>query len=102
MEKNYNNINFTPTISWCIKAIRAYRSIGEQRNLDEYIESDLECNNKILQLLRIDQSHKCDQLNNLTDCINSLWMWSNIHIKDAVPSKETLERNDSQNSKQKC
>ena len=68
----------------------------------EYIESSLECNNNRLQLLRIAQSHKCNQLDNLNDCINSLWMWSNIHIKDAVPSKESLDINDSQNSKQKC
>ena len=66
--------------------------------MGEYIESDLDCNNKILQLLKIAQSHMYNQLDNLNDCINSLWMWPNIHIKDAVSSKETLERNDSQNS----
>ena len=100
--KNCNSVNFTPTISWCIRAIRAHRSKGEHRDLREYIESGWECNNNILQLLRIAQSNNCSQLDNLNDCINSLWMVSYIHIKDAVPSKETLERNDSQNSKQKC
>ena len=98
IEKNCNSFNLT--LFHSIRAIRAHKSKGEQRNLGEYIESDLEYNSKTLQLLRSAKCHMCNQLDNFTDCINLLRMWSNIYIKIAVPSKGTFERKDSQHSKQ--
>ena len=73
---------------------------NESKGLGDYSKSGLECNNKILRLVRIAQSRKCNQFDNLTNCINRLWVRSDVHVRNAVPSKKTLEKTDLLNSKQ--
>ena len=72
---------------------------NESKGLGEYTKSSLECNNKILRLIRLVQSHKCNQIYNLTDCINRLWMCSDINVRNALPSKKSLKYIDLQHSK---
>ena len=71
---------------------------NESKGLGEYTESSLECNNKILRLIRLVQSHKCNQIYNLTDFINRLWMRSDINVRNALPSKKSLKYIDLQHS----
>ena len=72
---------------------------NESKGLGEYTESSLECNNKISRLIRLVQSHKCNQIYNLTDFINRLWMRSDINVRNALPSKKSLKYIDLQHSK---
>ena len=43
-----------------------------------YTESGLECNNKVLRLIRIALSRKTNQIDNLNDCICRMWIRSDI------------------------
>ena len=103
---SFNEINgnswiyLTPTVHGILEHAPELIKANESKWLGDYIESDLECNNKILRLVRIVQSRKCNRFDNLTDCINRRWVLSDIHIRNAVPSKKTLEKTDLLNSKQ--
>ena len=102
----FNEINgnsciyLTPTVHGILEHAPELIEANESKGLGDYSESGLECNNKILQLVKIAQSRKCNQFDNLTDCINRLWVRSDIRIRNAVPPKKKLERKDLLNTKQ--
>ena len=56
------------------------------RGLGAYTESSLECNNNVLRLTRLALSCKNSRFD-LTDCINWLWVKSNIQVQRAAPEK---------------
>ena len=43
-----------------------------------HTQSGLECNNKVLRLIRIALSRKTNQIDNLNDCICRIWTKSDI------------------------
>ena len=65
---------------------------NEEKGLMAYTESSLECNNKILRFMRVALSRKTNQMENLTDCLNRLWIRSDINVRDAVPPKKSIKR----------
>ena len=100
-ELNGNSwIYLTPTAHGILEHAPELIETNESKGLGDYTESGLECNNKILRLVRIVQSRKCNRFDKLTDCINRLWVRSDIHIRNAILSKKTLEKTDLLNSKQ--
>ena len=64
---------------------------NEGRGFGEYTESSLECNYKILRSIRIAKSRKCSQVDNLTDCINRLWVRSDVQVRNAIPLKKIMK-----------
>ena len=44
----------------------------------------------MLRLIRLAQSRKCNQVDNLTDCTNRLWVRSDIKVRNAVAPKKTI------------
>ena len=87
-------IYLTPTVYGILEHVPELIEANENKGLAEYTESSLECNNKILRLIRIAQSRKCNQVDNLTDCINRLWLRSDINIRNAVPLKKHIKNID--------
>ena len=63
--------------------------------LGAYTESSLESNNKILRLIRIAQSRKTCQVDNLNDCLNRMWVRSDMIVRSAVPEKQHFKSSDS-------
>ena len=92
-------IYLTWTVYGVLEHVQELIEANESKGLGEYTESSLECNNKILRLIRLVQSHKCNQIYNLTDYINRLWMRSDINVRNALPSKKSLKYIDLQHSK---
>ena len=88
----------TPTVHGIIEHAPELIEANESKGLGDYTESSLECNNKILRLIRIAQSRKCNQVDNLTDCINRLWVRSDIFVRNALPPKKTLKKSNLLNS----
>ena len=84
--------SLTPTVHGIIEHAPELIEANESKWLGDYTESSLECNNKILRLIRIAQSRKCNQVDNLTDCINRLWVHSDIFVRNALPPKKTLKK----------
>ena len=56
-------------------------------------ESGLECNNKVLRLIRISLSRKTSQIENLSDCLEKIWIKSDLEVRTAVPGKRHNLRN---------
>ena len=48
--------------------------------------------NKLLRLFRIALSRKTSQADNLNDCLNRLWIRSDIQVRNSVPQKKTIKR----------
>ena len=65
------------------------------RGLSAYTESSLECNNKVLRLISFALSRKTNQIDNLNDCINRMWIRSDIHIRKAIPDRRYSKRSES-------
>ena len=59
-----------------------------RRTLDDMTESGLECNNKVLRLIRIGLSRKTSQIENLSDCLERIWIKSDLEVRTAVPGKK--------------
>ena len=66
------DLSNTNTVHGILDHVPEMMEDNENKRLTEYTESSLECNNKILRLIKIAQSRKCNQVDNLTDCINRL------------------------------
>ena len=75
-------------LTWTVHGVLEHEQelieANESKGLGEYTKGSLECNNKILRLIRIAQSRKCNQIDNLTDCINRFWVRSDINVRNAV------------------
>ena len=65
-------IYLTQAVHGILEHVPELIEANESKGLGEYTESSLECNNKISRLIRLVQSHKCNQIYNLTDFINRL------------------------------
>ena len=63
--------------------------------LGAYTESSLESNNKILRLIRIALSRKTSQVDNLYDCLNRMWVRSDIDVRRSVPDKQHFNSSES-------
>ena len=87
-------IYLTPTVHGVLEHAWELVEANEEKGLMAYTESSLECNNKILRLMRVALSKKTNQMENLTDCLNRLWIRSDIHVRDAVPPKKSIKRVD--------
>ena len=92
---NESWVYLTPTVHGLLEHGPELIDANNGEGLGAFTESALECNNKILRLIRISQSRKCSQMDNLNDCINRLWVRSDIHVRNAVPPKRFLKKNDS-------
>ena len=93
-------IYLTPTVHGILEHSPELIEANGSKGLGDFTESSLECNNKILRLIRIAQSRKCNQVDNLSDCINRLWIRSDINVRNAVPPKKTLQKVSILNSKE--
>ena len=83
-----------PTVQGVLEHAWELVEANEEKGLMAYTESSLGCNNKILRLIRVALSRKTNQMENLTDCLNRLWIRSDIHVRDAVPPKKSIKRVD--------
>ena len=59
-----------------------------------YTEPGLECNSKVLRLIRIALSRKTNQIDNLNDCICRMWIRSDIQVRKAIPNKQCLKKSE--------
>ena len=92
---NESWVYLTPTVHGLLEHGPELIDANNSEGLGAFTESGLECNNKILRLIRISQSRKCSQIDNLNDCISRLWVRSDLHIRNAVPPKRSLKDKDS-------
>ena len=60
----------------------------------ERTESGLECNNKVLRLIRITLGRKTNQIDNLNNCICRMWIRSYIQIRKAICNKFFLKKSE--------
>ena len=88
-------IYLTPTVHGLLEHAPELIDANNGEGLGAFTESSLECNNKILRLIRISQSCKCSQIDNLDDCLNRFGVQSDIHVRKAVPSKRAFKKTDS-------
>ena len=86
-ENEVSWIFLTPTVHALLEHSGELIETNNGRGLGAYTESSLECNNKVLRLTRLALSRKTCQFDNLTDCINRLWVKSDIKVRKAVPEK---------------
>lgn len=82
----------TPTVHALLEHTGELIEANSCRGLGAYTESGLECSNKFLRLTRIALSRKTSQIDNLTDCINRLWVKSDLNVRRAVPEKKTYKK----------
>ena len=85
-------VYLTPTVHGLLEHAPELIDANNGEGLGAFTESSLECNNKMLRLIRISQSRKCSQIENLHDCMNRLWMRSDIQVRNAVPPKRILKK----------
>ena len=93
-------IFFTPTIHAFIALLEHSAELIETNNcqgLGVFSESGLECSNKISRLIRISLSCKTSQIENLSDCLNRMWVRTDIIVLTAIPNKHSFRRSESQN-----
>ena len=88
-------IFFTPTLHALLEHSGDLIEANGGRGLGAYTESSLECNNKVLRLIRIALSRKTSQIDNLNDCMNRMWIRSDIHVRKAIPEKKIFKRSES-------
>ena len=62
-------IYFTPTVHAILEHSGEFIEANSCKGLGAYTESGLECNSKVLRLIRIALSRKTNQIDNLNDCI---------------------------------
>ncbi|KAL5269144.1 hypothetical protein ACHWQZ_G002836 [Mnemiopsis leidyi] len=78
-------IYLTPTVHSILEHGADLIEANDGRGLLSYSESGLECNNKILRLIRISLSRKTSQADNLSDCLTRLAIRSDPEVRAAVP-----------------
>ena len=93
-ENEHNWIYFTPTVHAVLDHSGDLIESNYCTGLGAYTESSLECNNKILRLIRIALSRKTNQVDNLNDCLNRMWVRSDIHVRSAVSEKRHFRRSE--------
>ena len=85
-------IFLTPTVHSLLEHSGELTEANNCHGLAVYTESSLECCNKLLRLFRIALSRKTSQADNLNDCLNRLWIRSDIQVRNSVPQKKTIKR----------
>ena len=85
-------IYLTPMVHALLEHSWELIKANNAKGIGAYTESSLECNNKFLRLFRIALSRKTSQIDNLNDCINRLWIRSDVHVRIAVPEKRCLRK----------
>ena len=83
-------IFFTPTVHAVLDHSADLIDENNCTGLGAYTESSLECNNKMLRLIRNALSRKTSQVDNLSDCINRMWIRSDIDVRTAIPENGIL------------
>ena len=84
-------IYFTPTVHAVLDHSAELIEANDCRGLGAYTESSLEANNKVLRLTRIALSRKTSQIDNLSDCLNRMWIRSDIGVRRSVPEKKNQD-----------
>ena len=92
-------IFFTPTVHAVLDHSADLIDANNCTGLGAYTESSLECSNKMLRLIRIVLSRKTSHVDNLSDCINRMWVRSDIDVRAAIPDKRHFKRSESCNTK---
>ena len=97
--ENEGWIFFTPTVHAVLDHSANLIDANNCTGLGAYTKSSLECSNKMLRLIRIALSQKTSQVDNLSDCINRMWIRSDIDVRTAIPEKRHFKRSESFNTK---
>ena len=92
--ENENWIFFTPTVYAVLEHSADLIEANNCIELGAYTESSLECNNKMLRIIRIALSRKTSQVDNLGDCINRMWIRSDIDVRTAISEKRHVKRSE--------
>ena len=90
---NFNNletkwINITPTLHMLLAHSWELIEMNNSCGLGECSETGLENNNKFLRFFRLCLSRKNSQETNLQDCIDRLWLKSDIVVRNSGPKKQ--------------
>ena len=80
-------IFLTPTVHGVLEHAHELIQANGGKGLGEFTESGLECNNKMLRLIRISLSRKTTQVENLSECSQRMWIKSDVEVRTAVPDK---------------
>lgn len=85
-------IYLTPTVHGVLEHAHELIKANGNKGLGDMTESGLECNNKVLRLIRISLSRKTSQVENLSDCLERMWVKSDLEVRRAVPEKRHNSR----------
>ena len=88
---NKSWIYLTKTVHGLLEHSSELLEANNCEGLGKLSESSLECNNKILRIIRMTQSRKCSQVENLNECMSRLRVRSDIRIRNAVPQKKIIK-----------
>ena len=89
-------IFLTPTVHAVLEHSHELVKSNSGKGLGRLTESSLECkcNNKVLRLIRMTLSRKRGQTENLSDCLERMFVRSDLEVRLAVPPKKLRARED--------
>ncbi|KAL5254995.1 hypothetical protein ACHWQZ_G014442 [Mnemiopsis leidyi] len=92
-------IYLTPTVHAVLEHAPELVEANDGIGLGSFTESSLECNNKVLRLVRMKLSRKRGQIENLSDCLERMFVRSDLEVRLAVAPKRQRVRQDYYNFK---